>query len=141
MKGKGLIFIVAFLVIISSAVGATLLAENAKKSDQPGSSTDTTETATKTPVIVPQLDGEGREESATMVLVGAPPMMPDDHASFWNAETRHDSCLVCHDHPETGAPKPTPVHYYNDDPNDKIFRDYCVQCHATQNDSKTAFNE
>lgn len=139
MKEKGLLFLVAFVVVITSSIGVTLLAD--RPNDEQEVANDSGANDADKQLAVPQLESDSREDSATMILIGSPPMMPDDHANYWNPDVRHDSCLVCHDNPETGAPLPTADHYYNDDYDDKIFRDYCIQCHATQNDSKTAFNE
>lgn len=134
MRGKELIFVIAFAFVIFSAVGISKLSETSESaSTAPKSSVDQ-------PLVVTQLEEEGREKSATMVLVGAPPMQPADHIDRWIPEQHHESCMACHKNPATGAPTPPDNHFYNDDSKDKIFRDNCQQCHATQNDTKTAFN-
>jgi nitrate reductase cytochrome c-type subunit len=134
MRGKELIFVIAFAFVLFSAVGISKLSETSESaSTAPKSSVDQ-------PLVVTQLEEEGREKSATMVLVGAPPMQPADHIDRWIPEQHHESCMACHNNPATGAPTPPDNHFYNDDLKDKIFRDNCQQCHATQNDTKTAFN-
>jgi nitrate reductase (cytochrome), electron transfer subunit len=134
MRGKELIFVIAFAFVLFSAVGISKLSETSESaSTAPKSSVDQ-------PLVVTQLEEEGREKSATMVLVGAPPMQPADHIDRWIPEQHHESCMACHKNPATGAPTPPDNHFYNDDSKDKIFRDNCQQCHATQNDTKTAFN-
>jgi nitrate reductase (cytochrome), electron transfer subunit len=134
MRGKELIFVIAFAFVLFSAVGISKLSETSESaSTAPKSSVDQ-------PLVVSQLEEEGREKSATMVLVGAPPMQPADHIDRWIPEQHHESCMACHKNPATGAPTPPDNHFYNDDSKDKIFRDNCQQCHATQNDTKTAFN-
>jgi nitrate reductase (cytochrome), electron transfer subunit len=134
MRGKELVFVIAFAFVLFSAVGISKLS----------TSTETASTTPKLnvdqPLVVTQLEEEGREKSATMVLVGAPPMQPADHIERWNPEKHHESCMACHSNPATGAPTPPENHFYNDDTKDKIYRDNCQQCHATQNDTKTAFN-
>jgi nitrate reductase (cytochrome), electron transfer subunit len=134
MRGKELVFVIAFAFVLFSAVGISKLS----------TSTETASTTPKLnvdqPLVVTQLEEEGREKSATMVLVGAPPMQPADHIERWNPEQHHQSCMACHSNPATGAPTPPENHFYNDDTKDKIYRDNCQQCHATQNDTKTAFN-
>ncbi|WP_102345612.1 nitrate reductase cytochrome c-type subunit [Bacillus sp. Marseille-P3661] len=138
MRGKELLYVLAFLLVIITAVGCsqTGTSEDAAPEEVPATEKPQAVTAE----TVPQLDTEGREQSSTMVLLNAPPTMPNDHGSFWNGELRQESCLVCHATPETGAPQPTADHYYNSEPGGEIFRDSCIQCHATQNDTKPAFN-
>jgi nitrate reductase (cytochrome), electron transfer subunit len=134
MRGKELIFVIAFAFVLFSAVGISKLSETSESaSTAPKSSVDQ-------PLVVTQLEEEGREKSATMVLVGAPPMQPADHIDRWIPEQHHESCMACHKNPATGAPTPPENHFYNNDSKDKIYRDNCQQCHATQNDTKTAFN-
>lgn len=135
MRSKEILFVVAFMLIISIAIGATKLStpQSSETDDQTPQKVET--------VSIPQLEEEGREASATMVLLGAPPMQPADHIDRWNPEIHHESCMTCHAVPETGAPTPPANHYYDEDTKGTIFRDNCQQCHATQNDSKTAFNE
>jgi nitrate reductase (cytochrome), electron transfer subunit len=134
VRGKELVFLAIFVMVLFSAIGISKLF----------SPSETASTVPKTtidqPLVVTQLEEEGREKSATMVLVGAPPMQPADHIDRWNPEMHHESCMACHSNPATGAPTPPVNHFYNDDTKDKIFRDNCQQCHATQNDTKTAFN-
>lgn len=135
MRGKELGFLAAFVIVLLVAIGSYKMFS-------------TTETASTTPktnndngaVVIPQLEEEGRQKSATMVLVGAPPMQPADHIDRWNPAQHQESCMMCHNNPDTGAPTPPVNHFYNEDIKDKVFRDNCQQCHATQNDSKTAFN-
>jgi nitrate reductase (cytochrome), electron transfer subunit len=134
MRGKELIFVIAFAFVLFSAVGISKLSETSESaSTAPKSNVDQ-------PLVVTQLEEEGREKSATMVLVGAPPMQPADHIDRWIPEQHHESCMACHKNPATGAPTPPENHFYNNDSKDKIYRDNCQQCHATQNDTKTAFN-
>jgi nitrate reductase (cytochrome), electron transfer subunit len=134
VRGKELVFLAIFVMVLFSAIGTSKLFTQTKTaSTVPNITTDQ-------PLVVTQLEEEGREKSATMVLVGAPPMQPADHIDRWNPELHHESCMACHSNPATGAPTPPVNHFYNDDTKDKIFRDNCQQCHATQNDTKTAFN-
>lgn len=134
MREKEIGFVVAFLLILLVAIGTTKLFSTSETvSNSP-------KTAIDQPLVVTQLEEEGRESSATMVLVGAPPMQPNDHIDRWNPELHHESCMACHGNTATGAPTPPKNHFYNEDTNDKIFRDNCQQCHATQIDTKTAFN-
>jgi nitrate reductase (cytochrome), electron transfer subunit len=134
VRGKELVFLAIFVMVLFSAIGTSKLFSQSKTaSTVPNTTIDQ-------PLVVTQLEEEGREKSATMVLVGAPPMQPADHIDRWNPEMHHESCMACHSNPATGAPTPPVNHFYNDDTKDKIFRDNCQQCHATQNDTKTAFN-
>ncbi|GAX89797.1 nitrate reductase cytochrome c-type subunit [Effusibacillus lacus] len=94
----------------------------------------------KSPLQFPQLKDSGRGDAATMQLIGSPPMQPKDHIDRWIPEQHEKSCLACHGVKETGAPTPPPNHWYEEKQGGKIFRDYCIQCHAQQNDSKPAFN-
>ncbi|QED47852.1 nitrate reductase cytochrome c-type subunit [Cytobacillus dafuensis] len=135
MRSKEILFVVAFILVVSVAIGSTKL-YSTQTTD-----TDVKSADTKEIVTVPQLTEEGREASATMVLLGAPPMQPADHIDRWNPELHHESCMTCHAVPETGAPTPPPNHFYDEDTKGTIFRDNCQQCHATQNDSKSAFND
>lgn len=135
MKSKGIIFVVAFIIIVAAAIGSEKLRTSLT------ASTESEATQGETTTVIPQLTGEAREESATMVLLGAPPMQPADHIDRWNPEIHHESCMTCHAVPSTGAPTPPVNHYYDENINGKIFRDNCQQCHATQNDSKAAFND
>ncbi|WP_066309249.1 nitrate reductase cytochrome c-type subunit [Bacillus sp. FJAT-29814] len=134
MKEKGIVYLVAFIVVITLAIGATKLQNSL------GSSASETETASAT-VNVVQLAEKGRPDAATMTLLNAPPLQPATHIDRWNPEQHEKSCLACHSKPETGAPTPTADHFYENDTKGKVFRDNCVQCHAQQNDtkSKTAF--
>jgi nitrate reductase (cytochrome), electron transfer subunit len=136
---KEWIFLLSFILVIGVAIGTSMLG----KSSETTSSEPTGESATNetSEVVVTQLSSDERADSATMVLVGSPPVLPDDHASFWNPEIGYDSCMVCHNTPETGAPTPTPEHYYEDNIDKGIFRDYCIQCHVTQESTQSAFND
>lgn len=134
MRGKELAFVIAFAIVLFSAIGISNLSSTSETaSTTPKSNIDQ-------PLVITQLEEEGRERSSTMVLVGAPPMQPADHIDRWNPDQHHESCMACHKNPATGAPTPPDNHFYNEDTTDKIFRDNCQQCHATQNDTKTAFN-
>lgn len=134
MRGKELGFLVAFTLVLLFALGTS------KLFSQTETATTTLKTIEDQPLVVTQLEDVGREKSATMVLLGAPPMQPADHIERWNPELHHESCMACHSNPATGAPTPPVNHFYNEDTKDKIFRDNCQQCHATQNDTKSAFN-
>lgn len=136
---KELLFILSFILVVGIAIGASMIQKESKDvvADDPATDTPSTQTDV---VVVPQLNTDERADSATMVLVGSPPVLPDDHATFWNPSLGYESCMVCHAVPETGAPLPTNNHYYDDDITKGIFRDYCIQCHVTQNDTKSAFN-
>jgi nitrate reductase (cytochrome), electron transfer subunit len=134
MKGKELGFVAAFVVILFLAIGTSALFNSSEKTTTiPQSNEDDA-------LVITQLEEEGREKAATMVLVDSPPMQPSDHIDRWNPEMHHESCMACHSNPATGAPTPPENHFYNEDIKDKVFRDNCQQCHATQNDTKTAFN-
>jgi nitrate reductase (cytochrome), electron transfer subunit len=134
MRGKELVFLVAFAIVLISALGVTKMFQHSEKVSAPAVIKNDEN------LVITQLEEEGREKSATMVLLGAPPMQPSDHIDRWNPDLHHESCMACHSNPATGAPTPPVNHYYNEDTKDKIFRDNCQQCHATQNDTKTAFN-
>lgn len=138
MKGKEIIFVLVFILIIGVAIGAEKIRTSFNDSESIVAVTPNTATET----VIPQLTDAGREESATMVLLGAPPMQPADHIDRWNPEMHHESCMTCHANPATGARTLPENHYYdNDRAAGRIFRDNCIQCHATQNDSKAAFND
>ncbi|WP_017755757.1 nitrate reductase cytochrome c-type subunit [Calidifontibacillus oryziterrae] len=148
MRAKKYGFIVVFLLVLVLAVACSQTATQEPTTTEPATQEQAEPVATGSVgltgtkvVAVPQLDNEGRENSATMGLLSAPPMMPADHSNYWNSEQRQESCLVCHNHPETGAMYPTAAHYYDEEQGGTIFRDYCVQCHAAQLDTKAAFNE
>jgi nitrate reductase (cytochrome), electron transfer subunit len=134
MRGRELGFIIAFGLVLFGAIGISSLS----------STSETASTIQKStidqPLVITQLEEEGRENAATMVLVGAPPTQPANHIERWNPDLHHESCMACHSNPATGAPTPPDNHFYNEDTKDKIFRDNCQQCHATQNDTKSAFN-
>lgn len=134
MKSKGIIFVVVFILVVAVAIGSEKLRTSQTASPE-------AETTQAEGTVIPQLTGDGREESATMALLGAPPMQPSDHIDFWNPEIQFESCMTCHAVPATGAPTPPVNHFYDEDINGKIFRHNCQQCHATQNDSKSAFND
>jgi len=139
MKSKQVIFVLLFVLIVAAAIGA----EKIRMSFSESASPDSNAPKTVAPTVIPQLNSEGREESATMVLLGAPPMQPADHIDRWNPDLHHESCMTCHATPETTGARTVPEnHYYDEDRTaGKIFRDNCIQCHATQNDTKTAFND
>ena len=138
MKSKQIIFVLVFILIVGVAIGAEKIRTSFTDSASPASDAPKTAVAK----VIPQLENEGREESATMVLLGAPPMQPADHIERWNPELHHESCMTCHANPATGARTLPENHYYdNDRAAGRIFRDNCIQCHATQNDTKSAFND
>lgn len=144
MKGKWPIIIVVALLIVGVSVGAILLSGKDSTGEAPADNDpQVTETETnKEPDSLPQLDSSDREDSATMVLVDTPPVMPNDESHKWNTEERFDACMICHDHPvEMECMKPPADHYYNEDQDGKIFKDFCISCHVVEHDSKTAFNE
>jgi nitrate reductase (cytochrome), electron transfer subunit len=134
MKSKELIFLVAFVIVLGSAILTSKMTTPDKESAKVTS-------AAKTALVITQLQEEGRESSSTMVLQGAPPMQPASHIDRWNPDLHHESCMACHANPSTGAPTPPKNHFYEDNVKNKVFRDNCIQCHAQQNDSKSAFNE
>jgi nitrate reductase (cytochrome), electron transfer subunit len=134
MREKELGFLVAFALVLFFAIGTSKLFTTSSEI-----ASTTSDSSEDQPLIVTQLEEEGREKSATMVLVGSPPMQPSDHIERWNPDLHHESCMACHSNPTSGAPTPPKNHFYNEDMKDKIFRDNCQQCHATQNDTKTAF--
>lgn len=135
MRGKELLFVAAFVVVIVVAMAASKLYNSTETAGTDGKATDA-------PLVITQLNEEGRESSATMVLVGAPPMQPADHIDRWNPELRTDSCMSCHAQPDSTGAKAVPAdHFINNEAGGKIFRDNCIQCHGQQNDTKTAFNE
>ncbi len=138
MRAKELGFVLAFFLVVIVAVACTPSGTSEKATEKTDAAppAGTVEAAT-----VPQLESDGREDSATMVLLNAPPVQPADHKDFWKEDLRQDSCLVCHATPSTGAPIPPADHYYDNQQGGTIFRDTCIQCHATQNDTKSAFNE
>jgi nitrate reductase (cytochrome), electron transfer subunit len=133
VRGKELLYIVAFVLVLGVAITAQMVN---KSSDS--ATTDTVNTSAKTELV--QLSDKGRADATTMGLVGAPPMQPKDHKDRWNPELHHQSCLACHSKPETGAPTPPKDHYYDNNTKGNVFRDNCIQCHAQQNASNPAFN-
>jgi nitrate reductase cytochrome c-type subunit len=117
-------FLSAFLAVVTVSVifgGAVQTAEPAES-------------------ILVQLEEEGYPDAATMVLLGAPPTQPADHIDRWVPELRHQGCMTCHGSGASPAPTPPADHFYEEDQDGPIFRDNCIQCHATQNDKKAAFN-
>jgi nitrate reductase (cytochrome), electron transfer subunit len=134
MKGKELGFVAAFVLVLFLSIGISALFSSSEET------TTSPQSLEKNTLVLTQLEEEGREKAATMVLVQAPPMQPTDHIDRWNPDLHHESCMACHSNPATGAPTPPENHYYNNNVKDKVFRDNCQQCHATQNDTKTAFN-
>ncbi|WP_077213353.1 nitrate reductase cytochrome c-type subunit [Bacillus dakarensis] len=137
MMKKELMFLFAFVLVIGAAIGISALGNGSESA-----SSDDSVTAEATDIVeIPQLTSEEREDAATMVLLGAPPLQPSDHIDRWNPELRHESCLTCHASPETTGAREIPEdHYYDNNIDNPIFRDNCVQCHGQQNDTKTAFN-
>lgn len=133
MKSRELLFIVAFVFVLGTAILSSIITQPEKASSP--------EKTVKPTLVVTQLQEEGREKASTMVLQGAPPMQPISHIDRWNPELHHESCLTCHANKDTGAPTPPDNHFYENNVKNKVFRDNCIQCHAQQNDSKTAFNE
>lgn len=140
---KEFLFLLSFIIVIGSAIGVSMIVKSFDSADADPTGEAVSNEKSDT-VVVPQLDSEERANSATMVLVGSPPVLPDDHANFWNPEIGYESCMLCHA-PEVaegvGAVVPTPNHFYDDDIEKGVFRDYCIQCHVSQNDSKSSFNE
>jgi len=133
---KELLFLLGFVLILGFAIGTSLIGKTLEKASE-----EETAAVSKEQVVVPQLTSDEREEAATMVLLGAPPMQPADHIDRWNPELRHESCLACHATPEaTGAKEIPENHFYENNRENPIFRDNCVQCHGQQNDTKSAFN-
>lgn len=133
MRSKELIFIVAFVIVLGSAILTAQLSQRGEKASSV--------TAVTPEVVITQLQEDGREKSETMVLLGAPPMQPVNHIDRWNPAQRQESCMACHGNESTGAPTPPKDHFYDEDIKNRVFRDNCIQCHAQQNDSKSAFNE
>lgn len=135
---KEYLYLLGFIVVMGLAIGAGMIGKSLNTaSEEPGTVTSSSEGQ----LVVPQLTSDGREEAATMVLIGAPPMQPADHIDRWNPELRHESCLTCHAVPEsTGAREIPEDHFYDNNRQNPIFRDNCVQCHGQQNDTKSAFN-
>jgi nitrate reductase (cytochrome), electron transfer subunit len=133
VRGKELLYIFAFVLVITAAIGSHKLSN----SSEPASATEGNGTV-KTQLI--QLSEKGRQDATTMGLIGAPPMQPTDHKDRWNPEVHHESCLACHGKQGTGAPTPPNNHFYDNDSKGKVFRDNCIQCHAQQNATNPAFN-
>ncbi|MCH6266801.1 MULTISPECIES: nitrate reductase cytochrome c-type subunit [Neobacillus] len=129
MKEKGILYIVAFVVVLGLAIGGTKLQWSMESSAKVSTKT--------TNVQLVQLAEKGRPNAETMGLIGAPPLQPASHVDRWNPQAHQDSCLACHGKPDTGAPTPPDNHFYNNDTKGKIFRDNCVQCHGQQNETKT----
>ncbi|SEN24618.1 Nitrate reductase cytochrome c-type subunit (NapB) [Mesobacillus persicus] len=128
LNNKRLLYIGLFIVVFIAAVSVTVFF------DEVGETTEA-----EKPTLI-QLEEEGRPDAATMGLVGVPPTKPADHIDRWVPELRHEGCLTCHQVGASGAPKPPEDHYIDGNQDGQIFRDNCIQCHATQNDQKTAFN-
>ncbi len=137
MKEKGVLFIAAFIVVLTLAIGTTKLQSSLGSTSSEG---DASSKSTQTALV--QLTEKGRQNAETMGLLNAPPLQPASHVDRWNPELHEGSCLACHGKSETGAPTPTAAHFYNNDTKGKIFRDNCIQCHAQQHETKTktAFN-
>lgn len=131
---KQLIYLIPFVLVLVIAVAISIDHSNEEVSTEVANIEEKEQT-------IPQLEEEGRADAATMVLVDSPPMQPADHVDRWHPDLREQSCMSCHASEATGAPKPPENHYYEEEElRDKIFRDNCLQCHATQNDTKPAFN-
>lgn len=130
---KEYVYVLGFILIVGLAIGVSKIGSTEQASEElDGEAVE---------IVVPQLNSEEREDSATMVLIGAPPMQPADHIDRWIPEQRHESCLTCHATPETTGAREIPEdHYYDNNINNPIFRDNCIQCHGQQNDTKSAFN-
>lgn len=129
MKGKELLFIFAFVLVVSAAIAGTKW-----QSSFESASSDLKVNSPSTGLI--QLSEEGRQDAATMGLLNAPPMQHVTHVDRWNPELHQESCLACHGKEGTGAPTPPEDHFYDSNPKGEVFRDNCVQCHAQQNDTK-----
>jgi cytochrome c-type protein NapB len=129
MREKGIQYIVAFILVLTIAIGATNLQNSI------GSTSKEVSVRTQAPIV--QLSEKGRPNAATMVLINVPPMQHVTHIDRWKPELHQDSCLACHGKPDTGAPTPPENHYYDNDTSGKVFRDNCIQCHAQQNETKT----
>ncbi|MCL6572454.1 MAG: nitrate reductase cytochrome c-type subunit [Bacillus sp. (in: Bacteria)] len=132
MREKGILYIVAFMLVLSIAIGTTELQNSLGASRK----------AVSPEGGIVQLSEKGRPNAETIVLINVPPMQPVTHIDRWNPLLHQDSCLACHNKPDTGAPTPPDDHYYENDTLGKVSRDNCVQCHAQQNETKTktAFN-
>lgn len=131
MKEKGIHYIVAFIVVLTIAIGATKLQDYLSKEDAAAAA------ATANQPKLVQLTEKGRQDAVTMGLLNAPPLQPANHIDRWNPTAHQDSCLACHGKPETGAPTPPANHFYDNDTKGKVFRDNCIQCHGQQNETKT----
>ncbi|MCE7792099.1 nitrate reductase cytochrome c-type subunit [Salipaludibacillus sp. CUR1] len=103
------------------------------------SGNDEAEEAEAESFTLPQLTEE-RADAATMVLVSAPPVQPEDHVNRWNAEQQEASCLTCHENEGTGAAMLPDDHYIDNNPENDVYRTYCIQCHGEQKDDKPGFN-
>lgn len=133
------LFLLGFVLLLGISIGTTMIYETSKSTNEPVS----TNTATNSEeVVIPQLLTDERENAATMVLIGTPPLQPADHIDRWIPELHHESCMTCHAMPETTGAREVPDdHFYENDRTQPVFRDNCVQCHGEQRDTKTAFNE
>ncbi|MFS1516025.1 nitrate reductase cytochrome c-type subunit [Cytobacillus sp. Hm23] len=136
MKKRNLLLFV-ISVLVFSLIGCSNDTADPVQQTEP----EVTEEPVVETVTLPQLSSDDREDAASMVLQGAPPMQPDDHIDRWNPELRYESCTACHGNEATGAPTPPADHYVDDKIGNPIYRDNCIQCHATQNDTKPAFNQ
>lgn len=135
---KELLYLLGFILVIGLAIGTSMIAKSTETASEEAESATA---SGEEQVVIPQLTSDEREDSATMVLLGAPPMQPADHIDRWNPELRHESCLTCHATPDTTGAREIPEdHYYDNNRDNPIFRDNCVQCHGQQNDTKSAFN-
>ncbi|SER42150.1 nitrate reductase cytochrome c-type subunit [Salipaludibacillus aurantiacus] len=103
------------------------------------SGNDEAEEAEAESFTLPQLTEE-RADAATMVLVSAPPVQPEDHVNRWNAEQQEASCLTCHENEDTGAAMLPDDHYIDNNRENDVYRTYCIQCHGEQKDDKPGFN-
>ena len=133
MRGKELLYILAFVLVLTAALAASKF----------GTSSETASSVEENGMpknVLVQLSEKGREDAATMGLMAAPPMQGKEHKDRWNPELHHESCLVCHSKPETGAPTPPKDHFYDEDIKGTVFRDNCIQCHAEKKATNPAFN-
>lgn len=132
---RALLYIVSFTLVVVVAV----VSGNAYQTAVTGGHEEEAVDQGQESESLPQLETEEPEDAATMKIMGTPPMMPDFHKGFWDSVKRHESCISCHGNSES-APTLPADHYNNNTVEEGISRDSCIQCHATQNDTKPAFN-
>lgn len=132
---KEFLYLLGFILVMTLAVGVSMIGKFYDVASGDGS-------VDEGPLVIPQLESEGREDASTMVLIGTPPMQPADHIDRWNPEIQYESCMTCHATPDlTGAREIPEDHFYDNNRDNPIFRHNCIQCHGQQNDTKSAFNE